>query len=479
MRTFPIGLLLAIFSPSIVKADDWPEWRGPYRTGVSHEKDVPSQWSHEKNVVWKAHLRGPGCASPIVWGDRIFLASQIGRGPVRQYRRSKESVTPSGTVRFQVQAFHRSDGRLLWEHEMERKGRLEPAHDKNDMASSSCVTDGALVYAWFGTGQLVALDVDGEVVWKRHLAARGESRVETRARDLRLLARHEEESMSRHRLDRRPLHPGPRRSQRDPRDFHHGLLGHDYSAFEIRWGHASSPILYKDLVILLCDHTPASYLLALDKRTGRERWKVDRGSGRRSYSTPLVVRAAQGDELIVNSNLRIDSYRPLTGEWLWSAGEENRVPVPKPVYQDEVIYTSRGYRSGPYMAIRTGGRGDVSQTHVEWRVATGAPYVSSLLYYQGLIYMVGEQGIVSCIDAGNGDTVWRKRIGGAFSASPVAADGKIYLLNEEGETIVLLAGRDPKILARNELNERCLASPAISGGQIFIRSDQHLICIGD
>ena len=353
MRTFPIGLLLAIFSPSIVKADDWPEWRGPYGTGVSHEKDVPSQWSHEKNVVWKAHLRGPGCASPIVWGDRIFLASQIGRGPVRQYRRSKESVTPSGTVRFQVQAFHRSDGRLLWEHEMERKGRLEPAHDKNDMASSSCVTDGALVYAWFGTGQLVALDVDGEVVWKRH-------------------------------------------------------IGHDYSAFEIRWGHASSPILYKDLVILLCDHTPASYLLALDKRTGRERWKVDRGSGRRSYSTPLVVRAAQGDELIVNSNLRIDSYRPLTGEWLWSAGEENRVPVPKPVYQDEVIYTSRGYRSGPYMAIRTGGRGDVSQTHVEWRVATGAPYVSSLLYYQGLIYMVGEQGIVSCIDAGNGDTVWRK-----------------------------------------------------------------------
>ena len=424
MRTFTIGFLLAIFSPSIVRADDWPQWRGPYGTGVSHEKDVPSQWSHEKNVVWKAPLRGLGSASPIVWGDRIFLTSQIGRGPVRQFRRSKESVTASGTVRFQVQAFHRSDGRLLWEHEMEREGRLEPSHDKNNMASSSCVTDGALVYAWFGTGQLVALGIDGGLVWKRH-------------------------------------------------------IGNDYSAFEIRWGHASSPVLYKDLVILLCDHTPASYLLALDKRTGRERWKVDRGSGLRSYSTPLVVRASQGDELIVNSNRRIDSYRPSTGEWLWSAGEENRVTVPKPVYQDEVIYTSRGYRSGPYMAIRTGGRGDVSQTHVEWRVATGAPYVSSLLYYQGLIYMASEQGIVSCIDASSGDTVWRERLGGVFSASPVAAAGKIYLLNEEGETIVLRAGRDPEVLERNELNERCLASPAISAGQIFIRSDQHLICIGN
>ena len=423
MRTLTIGFLLAIFSPSIVGADDWPQWRGPYGTGISHEKGVPSQWSHEKNVVWKAPLRGGGLASPIVWGNRIFLASQIGRGPVRQYRRSKESITPSGSVRFLVQAFHRSDGRVLWEHEMEGEGRLEPAHDKNDMASPSCVTDGELVHAWFGTGQLVALDINGEVVWKRH-------------------------------------------------------IGTDYSAFEIRWGHASSPVLYMDLVILLCDHTPASYLLALDKRTGRERWKVDRGSGMRSYSTPLVVRAAQGDELIVNSNRRIDSYRPSTGEWLWSAGEENRVPVPKPVYQDEVIYTSRGYRSGPYMAIRTGGRGDVSETHVEWRVAKGAPYVSSLLYYQGLVYMAGEQGIVSCIDASNGDTVWKKRMGGVFSASPVAADGKIYLLNEEGEAIVLRAGRDPNILERNELNERCLASPAISDGQIFIRSDQHLICIG-
>jgi outer membrane protein assembly factor BamB len=194
-------------------------------------------------------------------------------------------------------------------------------HDKHNLASPSPITDGQMVYAWFGTGQVVALDMNGTLVWQRH-------------------------------------------------------LGKEISPFDVAWGHSSSPTLFGDLLILLCDHEPASYLLAVDKKTGQQRWKADRGKGRMSYSTPLVVNTPAGPELVVNSSERVDAYDPRTGTLLWFTGSTNRFPIPMPVFHDGMIYMSRGYRSSPYMAIRPGGRGDISKTHVVWESATGAPYIS-------------------------------------------------------------------------------------------------------
>ncbi len=244
------------------------------------------------------------------------------------------------------------------------------------------------------------------------------------------------------------------------------------------WGHSSSPTLFEDLLILLCDHEPASYLLAVDKRTGKERWRADRGKGRLSYSTPLVVNTPSGPELIVNSSERVDAYDPRTGAHLWFTGGTNRFPIPMPVFHDGLIYMSRGYRSGPYMAIRPGGRGDVSKSHVVWEAATGAPYISSLVFNAGLIYMATDVGAITVVDAETGQRVFQQRIDGVFSASPVAGDGKIYFVSETGETIVMQAGRTPTVLARNDLGERAVASPAISNGRIFIRTDDHVFCIG-
>ena len=255
-------------------------------------------------------------------------------------------------------------------------------------------------------------------------------------------------------------------------------LGKEIAPFEISWGHASSPTLYGDTLFLLCDHDNASYLLALDKRTGKEKWKNDRGEGMRSYSTPFVVRGAERDELIVNSGKRVEAFDPATGGLLWYTGESNRFPIPVPSYEDGVLYMSRGYRSGPYMAVRTGGSGDVSSSHVLWRVATGAPYVSSILYYDGLVYMANGAGIVTCVDGKTGERVWQERMDGIFSASPVAGDGKVYFLAESGEMIVLAAGRKSNVLARNSVGERSLASAAVANGQIFIRTDNHLYCVG-
>jgi outer membrane protein assembly factor BamB len=437
-----LAIILCVIAGGSVAAADWPHWRGPHGTGATSEANLPVRWSASENVAWKAPIGGLGVSTPIVSGDRVFVTSQVGSGVrragnhprlvqggnaaeagERELGVSRRPASSDGRTWFLVESFSRTDGRRLWQYRLEARGELPGVHDKHNLASPSPVTDGQLVYAWFGTGQLVALDTNGTLVWQRH-------------------------------------------------------LGQEISPFDVIWGHSSSPTLFEDLLILLCDHEPASYLLAVDKRTGKERWRADRGKGRMSYSTPLVVSTPSGPELIVNSSERVDAYDPRTGTLLWFTGGTNRFPIPMPVFHDGLIYMSRGYRSGPYMAIRPGGRGDVSKSHVVWQSATGAPYISSLVYDAGLIYMATDVGAITVVDAKTGQRVSQQRVDGIFSASPVAADGKIYFVSETGETVVMQSGRTPAVLSRNDLGERAVASPAISNGQIFIRTDDHVFCIG-
>jgi len=439
MRTCKIAVVLVVALGGSIAAADWPQWRGPHGTGATDEKNLPVKWSATENVAWKAAIGGVGVSSPIVSGDRVFVTSQIGTGVRRPGNHPRlaqgagagatgERALAAGAPAddrtfFVVEAFNRADGRRLWQYRVEAAGPLPGVHDKHNLASPSPVTDGRLVYAWFGTGQIVALDMSGKVAWERH-------------------------------------------------------LGKEIAPFDINWGHASSPTLYGDTLLLLCDHTPASYLLAVDKTTGKERWKADRGKGRMSYTTPFVIETPGGPELIVNSSQRVDAYDPRTGALLWYVGGSNQFPIPAPTFHDGVLYMTRGYRSGPFMAVRPGGRGDISASHVVWEVPTGAPYISSLVYDEGILYMASDVGAVTAIDAATGTRIWQQRVDGIFSASPVAGDGKIYFVSETGETIVLKAGRQPEVLARNDVGERLIASPAISNGQLFIRSDGQLFAIG-
>ena len=424
-------------------AQNWPQWRGPSSLGVSAESGLPTTWSASEQVAWKASLAGLGTSSPIVWNDSVFVTSQVGgstlAGGARHPQLARDDRTlaerespiggrraepaPGGKTWLVVEAFRRSTGERLWEHRTEATGALPELHEKHNLATPTPLTDGQRVYAWFGNGQIVALDMDGRVAWTRH-------------------------------------------------------LGVEYSPFEARWGHGSSPALYDGMLVLLCDHQPKSYLLALDARTGKERWKADRGQGRVSHSTPVVVPGPRGDELLVNSSERIDAYDPAAGTLLWHAGSARQTPIPSAVHHGGRIYLSRGYRNSDFLAIRPGGRGDVTATHVEWRVPSGASYVPSILFYDGLLYMTNEVGVVTCADAGTGERIWRHRLEGVFFASPVAGDGKVYLVSETGETFVMRAGREPKVLARNDLGERFLASPAISHGRLFLRSDRSLFAVG-
>ena len=295
----------------VPQADNWPQWRGPEGTGVTSERDLPVRWGPEQNVAWKTPIRGLGVSSPVVLGDRVIVTSQVGYAPLEagvhpiliqgtgladdnRAALGGQRSAQSDTLSFLVTAIDRSEGRLLWEYATESEGPRPSVHQKHNLASPSPVTDGERIYVWFGTGQLVALDMDGRVAWQRNLAR-------------------------------------------------------EYSAFDIIWGHASSPVLHEDLVILLCDHEASSYLLAVDKRTGQERWRVDRGRGLRSYNTPAVVPGPRGDELLVNSSPRLDAYDPNTGELRWYAGEPNEFPTTVAIHHDGVVFTSRGHRSGPYI----------------------------------------------------------------------------------------------------------------------------------
>jgi outer membrane protein assembly factor BamB len=436
-----IAVGVCVLGVAVVGAD-WPHWRGPNASGVSPDRTLPTRWSATDNIVWKAPIAGAGVSTPIVSGDRVYVTSQIGAGVRREGthprlvqgadaaahgERALATDAAAGGDRsktvFLVEAFGRADGKRIWERRIDATGDLTPVHDKHNLATPSPVSDGTLVFAWFGTGQIAALDRSGAVVWQRHLAT-------------------------------------------------------ENGAFDIQWGHGSSPVLYGDLLILLCDQPAKSYLVAIDKTTGKDRWKADRGQGRSSYSTPLVVEGAFGAELIVNSTERIDAYDVKTGTFLWHAGESSRFAVPSPVFHDGVIYASRGYRSGPYMALKPGGRGDVNATRTLWRVATGAPYVSSLLYYDGIVYMANDVGVLTAVDAATGVRVWQERVDGVFSASPVGGAGHVYFVSENGDTVVVKAGRAPQVVARNALGERAVASPAISNGQVFIRTDKHVFAIG-
>ena len=439
MRRTATGVLfVSLVTIVTISAEDWPHWRGPAASGVSTETGLPTIWSDTENVAWKTSIRGLGISSPIVARDQVIVTSQHGTGEVRPGPRLVQGTDAAqageralgagptkgdGKVLLLVSAFDRASGRKRWEYELPAEGDLPAVHEKHNLASPSPVSDGERIYAWFATGQIVALDLTGKELWKKNLGA-------------------------------------------------------EYGPFVINWGHGSSPVVHRGQLVLLCYHEKASYLLSLDARTGAVRWKKDAAAGTTSYSTPLVLETGARTEVIVNSSVGLTGHDFANGEQLWHFSEENRFPIPTPVAQDGVIFASRGYRSSPFMAIKSGGSGNVASTQVVWRVASGAPYISSPVQHDGLVYMTGDVGVLTITDAKTGERVYQERIGGVYTASPVAGDGKIYLVSEDGETIVLRAGRTPVVLARNRLSARQLASPAISGGRLFIRGDDALYAIG-
>jgi hypothetical protein len=436
-----VALLFTLLWAQLALADNWPQWRGPGSSAISAETNLPVRWSTDDNIAWQVELAGYGVSSPVVWGDYVFVTSQVGSTPQRggsfpQLARADPNLARrenpirgddrGGQVFFVVEAFRQSDGQRAWEFRARAAGRYPPLHEKHNLATPTPVVDGERVYAWFGNGQVFALNFDGELLWQRH-------------------------------------------------------LGEERKPWTNDWGHGSSPTLHDGKLILLVDHRDEAYIIAFDAETGEQEWFVDRGANRVSHSTPVIVPHEAGDEMVVVSNRRVDAFDPRNGRPLWHLGVERQTPIPTPVHHNGLLYLARGYRNSEFYAIKPGGRGNIADTeHILWRYPRGGSYAQSLLYYDGLVYVTNDVGVVLCADAETGERVWQHRLDGIFFASPVAGDGKIYMASETGETYVLKPGREPIVIATNDIgDERLIASPAIAGGKIYLRSDGKLFAVAD
>ena len=438
MRRMAIAacLLLGLGLEAAASEDDryWPQWRGPRATGVAPASDPPAQWSETENVRWKVPVPGNGSASPVVWGDRLFVLTALPAGPgdgsgggffSRLRRRIMGTVGTGERQRFVVLAIDRRDGSIIWERTAATEQPHEGRHGTGSWASASAVTDGEVVCAFFGSRGLYCYDLDGELLWERDL---GDMRV------------------------------------------------------RMGFGEGASPALHGDSLFVVWDHEGQSFITALDKRTGAEHWRTDRDE-MTSWSTPLVVEAAGGSQVVTSATDGVRSYDAATGRLIWEGEGVTVNAIPTPVAANGLVYLMGGYRGSRLYAVDLGvARGDITGTDaVVWSLDRDTPYVPSPVLYDGTLYFTkSNSGVLSAYDAETGRHLFGpERLPGVrdIYASPVAAAGRLYIPSRDGATAVLEAGDSLSVISVNHLDDGFDASPAVAGSEIYLRGREYLYCI--
>ena len=417
----------------------WPNWRGPEYSGVAPNCNPPIEWSEESGIAWKREIPGRGSATPIVWGDRIYVVTaveteRIPKGfdldqpepesPPGERRSRRRRAAPQNYHQFQIHCLSLNSGDVLWHDTATEQVPHEAGHPTNTYASASPVTDGRHVYVSFGSQGIYCYTMDGERVWGRDLGD-----MQTR------------------------------------------------NAF----GEGASPALYDDLVVVNWDHEGPSFITALDATTGEPRWQRDRDE-RTTWVTPRIVDAAGKTQVIVNASNRTRSYDLKTGNVIWECGGQVGNPIPTPVVFENNVICMSGYRGAAIYSIPLDSAGDITESEdIAWHVGKAAPYVPSpLLYGERLYFTKSNNGILSVANARTGEFIIdQKRLGDISSiyASPVGAAGRVYIVGRDGTTMVLRDGDEYDVLAVNRLSEGIDASPAIVGDRILLRGEKHLYCI--
>ncbi len=376
-------------------------------------------WPQFRGPTGQGHSDERGL--PLNWSETTSVVWKVaipGRGwssPVVQGDRVWLTTATEDGQSLRLIAIDRDKGSVLLNLEVFRLSREKLTNAKNSFASPTPIIDGDRVYVHFGAFGTACIAKSGEIVWKTRL-----------------------------KYDNGQHGPG------------------------------GSPVLYQDLLIVSCDGNDVQFVIALDKLTGKTRWKKVR-EGYQAYTTPLIVSLPEGDAVISPGAFRAVAYEPRSGKELWQVRYgEGFSNVPTPVYGDGLVFICTGFQEPSLLAVRIGGHGDVTKSNVVWKLARGVPLTPSPLLIGNELYLVTDNGIATCLDAKTGREYWRVRLGGNFSASPIYADGRIYFLNEEGESQVIAPGQQFKQLATNQLEGRTLASMAVAGGSIFIRSETHL-----
>lgn len=417
---------------------NWPYWRGPAADGMA-VGDAPVQWSDTENVRWRADIPGHGNSSPVVWGDRIFLTTAVPVGDPIPEQAADEAERPGGRGnragggsgplvehRFDVLCLERTTGRILWQKTARTAVPHEGYHRTyGSFASNSPVTDGERVYAFFGSRGMYAYDTAGNLLWEKDYA------VQMRMR--------------------------------------------------MAFGEGTAPVLHGDRIILNFDHEGDSFIAALDKKTGREIWKTSRDEIS-AWSAPLVLEHGGRKQIVVSATKKVRSYDFETGKLVWECGGLGSNVIPQPVRQDDMVFVMSGHRDPMLLAIRLGREGDLTGTDaVVWSQARGNSYTPSPVLHDNKLYALTDNDLLSCYNARTGEPYYHQaRLPKTynFKASPVGVNGKLYLATENEDVVVVRMGEKLEVLATNTMPDQVfIATPAIEGGEIFLRSRDRLYCI--
>jgi outer membrane protein assembly factor BamB len=443
MRCFRIVLtaFTCVVAGVSLSAQHWPAFRGANAAGVADGTPTAVKWNAPagENVAWKTPVPGVAVSSPIVWGDRVFVSTAISSDPNQGIRTGfygdVEPVKDSSKHTWRLLALDKKSGKVLWDKIAYEGVPKTKRHPKSSQASATPVTDRRHVIVSFGSEGLYAYDFDGKLLWQKNLGV---------------------------------LNAG-------------WFFDPDYE-----WGFGSSPIIYKNMVILQCDIQRDSFIAAFDTDTGKEIWRTGREEIP-SWSTPTIFEVNGKAELVTQATTFTRGYDPMTGKELWKYSGNSEIAIPTPIVGPGVVVITNGYRGvQPIVALKPGATGDITQQNnatksdfVSWSTKRGGPYIPTPLIYGDQLYVLNN-GVLTSYKVATGEQVYQKRLGGtggSFSASPVAADGKIYCSSEDGDVYVIKAGPEYEELAKNPIGEVLMATPAISDGLIIFRGLKNVYAI--
>lgn len=442
MGRIAVAAVVCLLSGAGVAAQNWPSFRGANAAGTADGKPTAVKWNVPANegVAWKTPVAGVAVSSPIVWGDRVFVSTAIGSDPKQGIRTGQygdvEPVADTSTHTWHLIALDKATGKVVWDKTAHAGVPKTKRHPKSSQASATPATDGKVIVVSFGSEGLFAFDFSGKQLWKKDLGV---------------------------------LNAG-------------WFFDPDYE-----WGIGSSPIIYKNLVIVQCDIQRGSFVAAFDTQTGKEVWRTQRDEIP-SWSTPTVFEANGKAELVTQATTFTRGYDPMTGKELWRYSGNSEIAIPTPIIGPGFVVITNGYRGvQPIVALKPGATGDITlksgattNEFIAWSSQRGGPYIPTPVIYQDHLYVLQGNGVLAAYKVATGERVYQERLGGtggSFSASPVAADGKIYATSEDGDVFVVKAGPVYELLAKNPVGEVLMATPAISDGLLIFRGLKHVIAI--
>ena len=418
----------------------WPSFRGPQGCGFIDNTSAPVRWSLDslKSVKWKTSIPGLGHSCPIIWNDYLFVTTAANKTNSESLKVGLygdiDEANDSIEHNFKVYCLDKNSGKIIWERVAHKGIPRSKRHTKASQANCTPATDGKYLVVHFGSEGLFCYDFKGNLIWKKEMGL---------------------------------LTPGP------------------YSDPGVEWGYASSPIIFKDRIIVQCDIPKTPYIAALDLATGKEIWKTSRGDEVSTWCTPAIYSKEGKNLVIANGFTHICGYDFETGREIWRLGNGGDAPAPAPVIANDLIYLNSAHgKYSPIFAVRPNATGDITlapdstkNKFIAWSIKRGGAYMQTPLIYRGYLYNLQVNGQLTCFDALTGEVKYKESLKDPFTASGIAADGKIYFSSEEGNIYVLKAGPVFQLLAKNALKDICMATPAISGNVIFFRTQHYLIAV--